>query len=78
MSLDWLENILATVQGPGSLALARICLESYGRKWSIAMPSVSDFYERNEFLGSIPVVAWLCLAWGSKVNWFSNAYQAKT
>jgi hypothetical protein len=75
MSLDWLERVLVTIQGPGSLALARICLESYGRKWPISGIPVDDFYERNEFLGSISVTAWICLAWGARLHWLSNAYK---
>jgi hypothetical protein len=73
MSIEWLENIVATVQGPGSLALARICLESYGRKWPMNGRPVSDFYQRNKFLGSISVTAWICMAWGSRLHWLSNA-----
>jgi hypothetical protein len=72
MSIEWLENSVATVQGPGSLALARICLESYGRKWPMNGPPVSDFYQRNEFLGSISVAAWICLAWGTRLHWLSK------
>lgn len=78
MSLEWLEGVLDTVQGPGSLALARICLKCYGRKWPVARISMRDVYQRNEFLGSIPVSAWLCLAWGSTVHWLSKASEERT
>ena len=78
MSLEWLERVLDNVRGPGSLALARICLQCYGRKWPSARLSMRDVYQRNEFLGSIPVAAWLCLAWGSKVHWLSSATQERT
>jgi hypothetical protein len=62
MSLDWLERSIANIGSAGSLALARICMETYGRKWPADAPALSDLYERNQFLESVPVAAWCCLA----------------
>jgi hypothetical protein len=62
MSLDWLERSIANIGSGGSLALARICMETYGRKWPADAPALSDLYERNQFLESVPVAAWCCLA----------------
>jgi hypothetical protein len=55
--------------GPGSLALARICLEIYGRAWPEIAPKLGDLYETNEFLESVPVMAWTCLALSPRVGW---------
>ncbi len=73
LSLEWFERNLSTVQGPGSLALARICLESYGRIWPANAPDLSDVYLKNEFLGNIQVTAWACLALGPRNTWLSPA-----
>lgn len=71
-SLDWLENNVDEIHGPGSLALARICIEAYGRKWPASAPQLSDFHRRNEFLESVPVIAWACLASGTRRHWLAN------
>jgi hypothetical protein len=61
-SLGWLERSIANIESAGSLALARICMETYGRKWPADAPALSDLYERNQFLESVPVAAWCYLA----------------
>jgi hypothetical protein len=61
-SLGWLERSIANIGSAGSLALARICMETYGRKWPADAPALSDLYERNQFLESVPVAAWCYLA----------------
>jgi hypothetical protein len=71
LSLEWLERNLSSFHGPGSLALARICLESYGRIWPANAPELSDVYLKNEFLGNIQVTAWACLALGPRNTWLS-------
>ncbi len=73
LSLEWLERNLSSFHGPGSLALARICLESYGRIWPANAPELSDVYLKNEFLGNIQVTAWACLALGPRNTWLSPA-----
>ncbi len=69
MSLEWLERNLPDGQGPGSLALAQICLEAYGRKWPAGAHRPEDLYSNNEFFGSIITVAWVCLAAIPQRNW---------
>jgi hypothetical protein len=69
MSLAWLEKIVSEVLGAGSLALARICLETYGRRWPTNAPDVRDLYPRNEFLESVSVMAWTCLALSPRRGW---------
>jgi hypothetical protein len=68
-SLNWLEESVAGIQGPGSLALARICLDAYGRKWPLSETAFQNSHQRNESLHSIQVVAWTCLALGSDHSW---------
>lgn len=73
MSLDWLEKNLGNIRGPGSLALARICLETYGRTWPSGGPELREFYRKSEFLQSIPVTAWTCLATGARRHWLTDS-----
>jgi hypothetical protein len=61
-SLQWLERSLPSIQGAGSLALARMCLVAYGRRWPADAPTLSELYARGEFLDNVEVVAWTCLA----------------
>jgi hypothetical protein len=60
-SLAWLERDLDNIQSAGSLALARICLDAYGRP-SPAAAKFSDLYGNSEFLQNVLIVAWTCLA----------------
>jgi len=76
-SLDWLEQNLLCIQGPGSFALARLCFGTYGRQWPAELPSLGKFYEQNEFLESIPVIAWTCLAANSHCSWLEPAQRAR-
>jgi hypothetical protein len=73
MSLDWLENGVSHIHGAGSLALARICLETYGRSWPTGAPEPRDFHRKNEFLQSVQVTAWTCLALDSRRPWLTPA-----
>jgi hypothetical protein len=69
MSLEWLERNLSKFSGAGSVALAKICLETYGKAWPPNAPILEDLYARNEFLGNIPVMAWTCLALSPRRGW---------
>jgi hypothetical protein len=69
LSLDWLERNIANIQGPGSLALARTCLQACGRTWPNEAPKLHDFHGRNGFLQSIQVTAWACLASSTRRRW---------
>lgn len=71
LSLNWLEMNVPNVHGSGSLALARVCLEAYGRQWPNSAPEFRSFYQKTEFLKNIQVVAWYCLALGSKRRFLS-------
>ena len=72
-SLAWLQNTLPAISGPASLALAQVCLKTYRREWPPEAPQLHDFFSRNEFLGSVQVAAWACLALGSARNWLIPA-----
>jgi hypothetical protein len=71
MSLAWLEKSVGSIHGAGSLALARICLETYGRIWPADTPKLHDFHQKNEFLQSVQVVAWACLALNPQRHWLA-------
>jgi hypothetical protein len=61
-SLQWLERSVPGLQSAASLALARICLRAYGRAWPLQAGKFGDLHVKNEFLQSVQVVAWICLA----------------
>jgi hypothetical protein len=61
-SLDWLERIYPEISGPGSLALARICLDSYGRHQPAFEARLTALYQANGFLGSVLVNAFSLIA----------------
>ena len=69
ISLEWLEKSVSGVLGAGSLALAKICLETYERDCPASAPNLRDVYETNEFLGNVPVMAWTCLALSPRSSW---------
>jgi hypothetical protein len=64
LSIDWLERAAGEAQSPGSAALTRICLRTYGRKLPGAAPELVELLGNNEFLSSVPVAAWSMLASG--------------
>jgi hypothetical protein len=74
-SLKWLEQSLPAATGAGSLALGKICLETFGRQCSTKAPSLSELYMKNEFLRNVPVMAWTCLALSSRPTWLSDKAQ---
>jgi len=71
-SLDWLAGAYEQAQGPGSLALAHICLESYGRPTQPLEPRLRCLHEANEFLQSVPVAAFAAMALDSASGWWGQ------
>ena len=61
-SLRWLEKTVPNIQGLASLALARLCLEAYGREWPSASPGFESLYQRTGSLSNIEVAAWSSIA----------------
>jgi hypothetical protein len=72
-SLDWLEKSIRAVRSGASLALAKICLETYGRGFPVNGPGLDEIYSRNEFLGNVQTAAWTCLAFSKRERWLVNA-----
>ncbi len=70
VSLDWLLSTIPRIQSPASLALAKICLETYGRSWPQPEAKLSGFHDRHEFLRSVAVTAWTCLGWNPRPKLF--------
>ena len=68
-SLTWLEENFEKIQGPGSYAMAQICLAAYGRERNTDAASAGDLHAKNEFLRNIPVAAWMTLAASKPQNW---------
>lgn len=77
MSLDWLIRTIPSIQSPASLALARICTETYQRSWPLSEDRLSAFHDRHAFLRSLPVTAWTCLAWNPRPKLFGSTAQAR-
>jgi squalene cyclase len=70
-SLAWLEKNFTKIQGPGSYALARLCLAAYDRGRNVDASSAGDLHTKNEFLRSITVAAWMILAASNPQNWLA-------
>jgi Prenyltransferase and squalene oxidase repeat len=73
MSLEWLEKNVSGMLGAGSLALGKICLETFGKRWPANAPDLKQLYARSEFLGNVPVMAWTCLALNARSAWLGAA-----
>ena len=70
-SLDWLERAYAQIQGPGSLALAHLCLQLYNRPAPPLEPSLAALSSNNQFLGDTLVAAWAVMALGGTPSWLA-------
>ena len=72
-SLAWLHHSYASIQGPASLAVARITLEAHGVQPPEISPKLHDLFDAREFLRTTEVVSWTCLALSPKRYWFPPA-----
>jgi Prenyltransferase and squalene oxidase repeat len=70
-SLAWLERVFSSSSGPGSFALAQLCLKVYNHKAPV-VASPNDYYARSELLRSIPVAAWMTLAFCDGHKWLKE------
>lgn len=70
-SLDWLERAYSQIQGPGSLALAHLCLKVYGRSVPALAPSLAVLNSNNQFLGHTLVAAWAAIALSGRPRWLA-------
>ncbi len=73
MGLDWLEENCRYIPSAGSLALARICLNAYGRPLPEVAPSLGALHERNGSLRSVLAFAWITLALSPRLDWLPPA-----
>ena len=71
-SVAWLEKNLAHFRSSASLALARICLETYARKVTISEQDIQRAFGKNEFPENTSAIAWACLACRTRPNWLLN------
>ncbi len=71
-SLGWLERSIANIQAAGSLAVARICLSAYGREWPAQAARFAALHTNGEFLESVQVTAWTCMALSGQ-DWLACA-----
>ncbi len=71
-SVQWLEDNLKSIQSPGSLALALIAMNAYGRPDLAVAESLQTMYEKNEILWNVPEVAWAGLALSGTQNWLQQ------
>jgi Squalene-hopene cyclase C-terminal domain/Prenyltransferase and squalene oxidase repeat len=72
-SLAWLAASVPSIKSAGSLALARICLETYGRPWPSSARDLQLLYSGNAFLDSVQVAAWASLTTSGRRNWLRAA-----
>jgi hypothetical protein len=70
-ALAWLSDAYPSIQGPGSLALAHLCLRACGRSPAALEPVLHRLYQTNRFLNSVPAAAWAALALSSPASWVS-------
>jgi hypothetical protein len=75
-SLDWLCAAFPEIQGPGSLALAHLCLQAHGRavlgnrKSSPVLETLLRTRQAvNQFLMNVQVVAWAAIALSGAPDW---------
>jgi hypothetical protein len=78
ISLDWLAQNWMKIQSPGSLALAHIGLEAYGKQISEIRVVLAKLCAGGEFAWSVPVAAWTALAMSEKMSWLNPAMLPKT
>jgi hypothetical protein len=76
-SLDWLERNYEGISGPGSLALAHLCLRTCGRPAPPLESRLSNLYSENHFLQNVVVAAGACLALGSIPAWLQSSSKRK-
>lgn len=72
-SMAWLQESVASIHGPASLAIARITLEAYGLKLPETNQKLRNLFDAREFLRTTEVVSWTCLALSPKRYWFPPA-----
>lgn len=72
-SLDWLARVYPSIPSPASLALATVCLRAWGHAARPVEPHLCRLATANEFLDSVPGVAWAVLALVSPPRWLRGS-----
>lgn len=72
-SLAWLHDCFASIDGPASLAVARIALEAYSMRLPETNCKLQNLFDAREFLRTTEVVSWTCLALSPDRHWFPLA-----
>lgn len=67
--VEWLHQRYQSLRSPASLALAHLCLKVYGRAAETFETQLGGFYNNNQFLQSIPAIAWASLALNQLPCW---------
>jgi len=75
--LEWLHQRYQNLRSPASLALAHLCLKVYGRTANHIETQLGAFYSNNQFLQSIPAIAWAVLALNGLPRWLDSTRQTK-
>jgi squalene cyclase len=73
LSLAWLEGAIPQIKSPGSLAVATLCFEAYGRKLPGTKFSLRDFAVESLLEDGIHVLAWVCLSLNPDRTWPARA-----
>jgi hypothetical protein len=68
-SISWLQEHLKAIQSPGSLALALMAMNAYGRPDEALSQSLQSLYQTKEISLSVPEVAWATLALDPNHTW---------
>lgn len=68
-SLAWLEDHSNAIRSPGSMALALLALNVYGRPDGGLPQSLQSVYEKGDFPWNVQEVAWAVLALCQNQNW---------
>jgi len=76
LSLAWLQKSFATIASPGSLALARITLETYGLPLPAAQHHLADWSAENLTDQGTHVAAWVSLALNPSRSWPAKIHQS--
>lgn len=77
-SLNWLKRNVLGLRSGASLALARLCLHTFGETLEIGESEIRAAFERNAFLENICAAAWTCLAFTKNPNWLGDAPLVKS
>ena len=71
-SLDWLEQAYSQIRGPGSLALAHLCLKFHGRPVPPLEPRLAELNSNNQSLCNTLVAAWAAIALSARPSWLAS------